>query len=93
MMLQGMTAQYLLRRTYQVQPGETILVHAAAGGVGLILCQWAKHLGATVIGVVSTAGKGRTRPRPWRRPYHHRPRQSGGRGQAHHRRRHGAGGL
>jgi NADPH2:quinone reductase len=57
MMLQGMTAQYLLRRTYRVQEGETILVHAAAGGVGLILCQWAKHLGATVIGTVSTAEK------------------------------------
>ena len=57
MMLQGMTAQYLLRRTYNVQPGETILVHAAAGGVGLILCQWARHLGATVIGVVSTPQK------------------------------------
>lgn len=57
MMLQGMTAQYLLRRTHKVAPGETILVHAAAGGVGLILCQWAKHLGATVIGVVSTEAK------------------------------------
>ena len=57
MMLQGMTAQYLLRRTHKVQPGETILVHAAAGGVGLILCQWARHLGATVIGVVSTEDK------------------------------------
>jgi NADPH2:quinone reductase len=57
MMLQGMTAQYLLRRTYKVAPGDTILVHAAAGGVGLILCQWAKHLGATVIGVVSTQAK------------------------------------
>jgi NADPH2:quinone reductase len=57
MMLQGITAQYLLRRTYRVQPGETILVHAAAGGVGLILCQWAKYLGATVIGVVSTPEK------------------------------------
>lgn len=57
MMLQGMTAQYLLRRTYRVQAGETILVHAAAGGVGLILCQWARHLGATVIGVVSTEAK------------------------------------
>jgi NADPH2:quinone reductase len=57
MMLQGMTAQYLLRRTHRVEPGETILVHAAAGGVGLIMCQWAKHLGATVIGVVSTAEK------------------------------------
>ena len=57
MMLQGMTAQYLVRRTHKVQSGETILVHAAAGGVGLILCQWAKHLGATVIGVVSTEQK------------------------------------
>ena len=57
MMLQGMTAQYLLRTTHRVQPGETILVHAAAGGVGLILCQWAKHLGATVIGVVGTEAK------------------------------------
>ena len=59
MMLQGMTAQYLLRRTYPVKSGDTILVHAAAGGVGLILCQWAKHLGATVIGVVSTEEKAR----------------------------------
>lgn len=57
MMLQGMTAQYLLRRTYRVQPGDTILVHAAAGGVGLIACQWAKHLGATVIGTVGTDEK------------------------------------
>jgi len=57
MMLQGMTAQFLLRRTFRVQPGQTILVHAAAGGVGLILCQWARHLGVTVIGVVSTAAK------------------------------------
>src|SRR6202795_3934059 len=57
MMLQGMTAQYLLRRTHQVQPDETILVHAAAGGVGLILCQWAKHLGATVIGSVGSEEK------------------------------------
>ncbi len=57
MMLQGMTAQYLVRRTHRVQKGETIVVHAAAGGVGLILCQWAKHLGATVIGAVSTEAK------------------------------------
>ena len=53
MMLQGMTAQYLLRRTCQVEPGDTILIHAAAGGVGLIVCQWARALGATVIGTVS----------------------------------------
>ena len=57
MMLQGMTAQYLLRRTHAVKSGDPIVVHAAAGGVGLILCQWAKHLGATVIGVVSSEEK------------------------------------
>jgi NADPH2:quinone reductase len=57
MMLQGMTAQYLIRRTYKVKAGDTIVLHAAAGGVGLILCQWAKHLGATVIGVVSSEAK------------------------------------
>jgi len=58
LMLQGLTAQYLLHRTHIVKPGETILVHAAAGGVGLILCQWARHIGATVIGVVSNEAKG-----------------------------------
>lgn len=57
MMLQGMTAHYLLRRTYKVRPGDTILIHAAAGGVGLIVCQWAKHLGATVIGTVGSEEK------------------------------------
>ncbi len=57
MMLQGMTAQYLLRRTYRVQAGDTILIQAAAGGVGLIVCQWAKALGATVIGTVSSDEK------------------------------------
>lgn len=57
MMLQGMTAQYLLHRTYPVKPGDTVLVHAAAGGVGLILCQWAKLLGATVIGTVGSDEK------------------------------------
>ncbi|MBK8121198.1 MAG: quinone oxidoreductase [Sulfuritalea sp.] len=57
MMLQGMTAQYLLRRTCPVQAGETILIHAAAGGVGLIVCQWARALGATVIGTVSSDEK------------------------------------
>ena len=57
MMLKGCTAQYLLRRTYIVKPGETILIHAAAGGVGLIACQWAKHLGATVIGTVGSPDK------------------------------------
>lgn len=57
MMLQGMTAQYLLRSTYRVKAGETILIHAAAGGVGLIMVQWAKSLGCTVIGTVSTEAK------------------------------------
>lgn len=57
MMLQGMTAQYLLRQTYRVQKGDTILIHAAAGGVGLIVCQWAKALGATVIGTVGSDEK------------------------------------
>ncbi len=57
MMLQGLTAAYLLRRTYRVQKGDTVLIHAAAGGVGLIACQWAKALGATVIGTVSTEAK------------------------------------
>ncbi len=56
-MMQGLTAQYLLRRTYRVQPGDTLLIHAAAGGVGLIACQWAKALGATVIGTVSSDAK------------------------------------
>jgi len=57
MMLKGCTAQYLLRQTHKVMPGETILFHAAAGGVGLIACQWAKALGATVIGTVSSEEK------------------------------------
>jgi NADPH2:quinone reductase len=57
MMLKGMTAQYLLRRCYKVKKGDTILVHAAAGGVGLILCQWAKFLGAMVIGTVGSKEK------------------------------------
>jgi NADPH:quinone reductase len=57
LMLKGLTAQFLIRRTYRVARGDTILVHAAAGGVGLILCQWAKALGATVIGVVGSEAK------------------------------------
>ena len=57
MMLQGMTAEYLLCRAYPVRSGETILFHAAAGGVGLLACQWAKHLGATVIGTVGSDEK------------------------------------
>jgi NADPH:quinone reductase len=57
MMIRGMTARCLLHDAYKVQPGDTILIHAAAGGVGLIMCQWAKHLGATVIGTVSNDEK------------------------------------
>jgi len=57
MMIRGMTARYLLKETYRVQPGDTILIHAAAGGVGQIVCQWAKHLGATVIGTVGSDDK------------------------------------
>lgn len=57
MMLKGMTTEYLLRRTYKVKAGDTILFHAAAGGVGLIACQWAKAIGATVIGTVGTEEK------------------------------------
>jgi NADPH:quinone reductase len=56
-MLKGLTAQYLLRQTYRVKAGDRVLVHAAAGGVGLILCQWAKALGAKVIGTVGSAEK------------------------------------
>lgn len=58
MMLQGLTAAYLLRKTYRVQAGDAVLIHAAAGGVGLIACQWAKALGATVIGTVGSDAKG-----------------------------------
>src|ERR1700691_4244497 len=56
-MLKGLTAHYLLRLTYRVQKGDSILIHAAAGGVGLIACQWAKHLGDIVIGTVSSEEK------------------------------------
>jgi NADPH:quinone reductase len=56
-LLKGLTAHYLIRRTHVVQPGETVVVHAAAGGVGLLLCQWLKHLGAIVIGSVGTPQK------------------------------------
>jgi NADPH2:quinone reductase len=57
MMVKGMTAQYLLRRAYRVRPGDTILIHAAAGGVGMIACQWGRYLGATVIGTVGSEEK------------------------------------
>jgi NADPH:quinone reductase len=57
MLLKGLTVQYLFRQTYELRRGETILFHAAAGGVGLIACQWAKHLGVTMIGTVSSRDK------------------------------------
>jgi NADPH2:quinone reductase len=57
LVLKGMTAQYLLHRTHKVQPGDYVLIHAAAGGMGHVLCPWARHLGATVIGTVSTDTK------------------------------------
>ncbi|MCG8359793.1 MAG: quinone oxidoreductase [Kiloniellales bacterium] len=57
MMLQGMTVEYLIRRTFQVRKGDTVLFHAAAGGVGLIACQWLNHLGAEIIGTVGSAEK------------------------------------
>jgi len=57
MMLQGMTVEYLVRRTYAIKRGDTVVIHAAAGGIGLIFCQWAKHLGATIIGTVSSDKK------------------------------------
>jgi NADPH2:quinone reductase len=58
MMLQGLTVQYLIRRTYRVQTGERVLLHAAAGGVGLMACQWLNHLGVEVIGTVGSEEKG-----------------------------------
>ena len=58
MMLKGLTVQYLLRRTYRVAKGDNVLIHAAAGGVGLIACQWANHLGANVVGTVGSREKG-----------------------------------
>jgi NADPH2:quinone reductase len=57
MMLKGLTVQYLVRRTFKVEEGTIVLMHAAAGGVGLILCQWAKHLGANVIGTIGSKDK------------------------------------
>src|SRR3546814_20221025 len=57
MMLKGMTAEYLIRRTFKVKKGDTVLFHAAAGGVGLIACQWLKQIGATVIGTVGSDEK------------------------------------
>ena len=85
-MLKGMTAQYLVRRTYKVGPETTLLFHAAAGGVGLIACQWAASLGATVIGTVGSAGKALIAARPRLRPRHQCSRRGPGRqGQGVHK--------
>ena len=67
-MLKGLTAQMLLRQTYRVRKGNTLLVHAAVGGVGSILVQWAKHLGATVIAMVGSDSQGAAGARARRRP-------------------------
>ena len=73
MMLKGLTAHYLLFRTYPVQAGDSILVYAAAGGVGLILCQWANQLGVNVIGCVGSRRQGTTRQRQWLSSHHSLP--------------------
>nr|BFE92653.1 hypothetical protein GCM10020185_31890 [Pseudomonas brassicacearum subsp. brassicacearum] len=73
-MLKGLTVQYLLRQTYELKGGETILFHAAAGGVGSLACQWAKALGVKLIGTVSSPEKGRHRQSP-RRVGNHRLQQ------------------
>jgi len=70
MMLKGLTVQYLIRQTYRVKSGDTILLHAAAGGVGLILSQWAKHLGTTVIGTVGSDEKAKLAKETRLRPHH-----------------------
>ncbi len=88
MMLKGMTARYLLRQTHKVKAGDTLLVHAAAGGVGQILCQWATHLGATVIATVGSAAKAEIAKRLRRRLCHQLFRRGLRRaGEGHHRRR------
>jgi NADPH:quinone reductase len=85
-LLQGMTAHYLVRSTYPVGPGDTAVVHAAAGGVGLLLTQLVKLAGGTVIGTTSTEEKGRARARGARRP-RARPRRLRRAGSRAHRRR------
>ncbi len=86
LMLKGMTAAYLLHRTHRVRAGETVLVHAAAGGVGLLLCQWARALGARVIGTVSSEDKARL-ARPTAASSRSSPGTTGSRrGEGRHRR-------
>ena len=89
--LQGLTAEYLLHRTYVVKPGDRILVHAAAGGVGQLIVQWASHIGATVIGVVSSEAKAEAIRAQGRGARHHRHRHAGRRCKAHYGRRNGTG--
>ena len=96
-LLKGLTAWYLVRRTFKVERGQTVLVHAAAGGVGLILCQWLKHLGVTVIGTVGSEAKaqaaaeaGCTHPMV---VGERQPARAPGEGEGAHRRGEGAGGV
>ena len=74
MMLKGMTVEYLMRRTFKVEKGTNVLIHAAAGGVGLIACQWANYLGANVIGTVGSKDKARARQGDRLSPHHPLPR-------------------
>ena len=94
MMLQGMTVQMLLRSVFPVHEGDTILVHAAAGGVGLIMCQWAAALGATVIGTVGTDEKAElARAHGCAHPIVYSRQDFVAEVAAHHGRRQAAGGL
>ena len=70
LMLKGLTVWYLLHKTFKVEPGHRVLIHAAAGGIGLLACQWAKALGAHVIGTVGSQGEGRPRAGQWLRSRH-----------------------
>ena len=96
-LLKGLTAWYLVRRTFRVERGQTVLVHAAAGGVGLILCQWLRHLGATVIGTVGSEAKAELAQEaglhPPAGPRREQPARAPGEGEGAHRRREGAGGV
>ena len=76
LMLKGLTVWYLLHKTFKVEPHHRVLIHAAAGGIGLLACQWARAMGAHVIGTVGIEGQGRPRARQWLRSRH--PLQRGG---------------
>ena len=94
MMLKGMTACYLLHRTFKVEKGMNVLIHAAAGGVGLIACQWANALGANVIGTVGSKEKAELAKAQWLPPHHPLSRRGLRRArQGDHRRQAVRGGL